>query len=66
MLTGDAFKVDTHALVAHMETDTRYTPDERAFLVVYHASLNAGASTRQQDSMFVNCLKKFICQNPNY
>lgn len=67
MLHADDLNDTMHALVADIETDTRMTPDERAFMVVYHAALNAGDTTRQQDNYFLNfIMRKFVCQNTNY
>ena len=60
-------QVDIHALLHHMETDTRQSVDDRAFLVLYHAKINATTTTlRTEDMRFVQCLKRVFCQDENY
>ena len=67
MVTGDVMQVDIHALLAHMEVDTRQSVDDRAFLVAYHAKLAATTTTdRDEDMRFVQCLKRVFCQDENY
>jgi len=67
MVTGWAGKTTLHAFVAAIEALTEFTPEERAFMVVYHAALAAGASTKQADNYFFNFIAKKITTNPaNY
>ena len=67
MVTGDVMQADIHALVDHMEDDTRQSVDDRAFLVAYHAKLNATTTTtREEDMRFVQCVKRVFCQDENY
>jgi len=67
MVTGDAFKTDIHALLEHMDADTRFSVDDRAALVAYHTKINAGTTTtRPEDMLFVQCLKSWLCQDENY
>jgi len=56
-----------HALVADVEANGNWTTDEKAFLVAYHASLNAGATTKADDMyFFCYLMKRFISENVNY
>jgi hypothetical protein len=67
MLTGWTGKVTLHAFVAAIEALTEFTPEERAFMVLYHAALNAGATTKQDDSYFFNFIAPKVVLNPaNY
>ena len=67
MVTGWTGKVTLHAFVAAIEALTEFTVAERAFMVVYHAALAAGATTKQQDNYFFNYICKKITTNPaNY
>jgi hypothetical protein len=67
MLTGWTGKVTLRAFVAAIQALTEFTPEERAFMVIYNAELGAGASTKQNDCYFLNLIAKKITTNPaNY
>jgi hypothetical protein len=67
MKSTDAYVTDMHALLAHMDTDVRFTEDEQAALVAIHAVIAAGAdTTKDQDMVIVKCLEKLVCQSENY
>jgi hypothetical protein len=55
------------ALTAAMSTDVRFTPDEQAALAAIHVIQDANASTtKEQDMLVVQCMKKYVAQNENY
>jgi len=67
MKNADTLTTDLHALLAHMETDVRFTADENAAMVLIHAKIAATTSTTKEDDLLIaNCLKKYVCQNENY
>lgn len=67
MKAADALIVGWAALTHLMQTDTRFTPDELAALVVIDALLDAGSvTTKEQDMLVVQCMKKYVCQDSNY
>jgi hypothetical protein len=67
MLDADALNTVMKALTHEMKTDTRFSADDRASLVVIDAVLDAdGDTTKQQDMIVVKCLKQLCCQEENY
>jgi hypothetical protein len=50
-----------------MQTDTRFTADELAALVAINTLIDANSpTTREQDMIVVQCMKKYCTQNENY
>lgn len=67
MVTGWTGKVTLHAFVAAIQALTEFTVEERAFLVLYHAALSAGATTKQDDNYFFNYIApKIVLNAANY
>jgi hypothetical protein len=64
---ADGLKATFTALVHEMQTDTRFTVDEKAALTAINVIQDAnGATTIAQDMVVVQCLKKFCTQSLNY
>ncbi len=67
MKAADAFMASWITLTHAMQTDTRFTVDERAALTALNTRLDAaGVSTKEDDMLVVDCMKKFCSQNENY
>ncbi len=67
MKAADALTTDMHALLHHLETDTRLTRDDNAALVLTHAVMTgAGETTKEQDLHIVYCLKKIFSSSEFY
>lgn len=67
MLTNHTIKTTLHALIAAIENMACYNEDEQAFLHAYHASLNAGATTKADDEYFFCFLmKRLVAEDTNY
>jgi len=67
MKDADALNDGWKALTHLMQTDTRFSVDERAALVVVDALLDANSdTTKEQDMVVVQCMKKYCTQDLNY
>jgi len=67
MKNTDGLKATFTTLVNAMYTDARFTVDERAALAAIKVIQDANnPTTKEQDMVVVQCLKKFVCQNLNY
>lgn len=67
MKDADDLNTGWKALTHLMQTDTRFTVDERAALVVIDALLDGDSvTTKEQDMVVVQCMKKYCTQDVNY
>ncbi len=67
MKDADNFNTAWKAMSHAMKSSTKFTPDEQAALTAIDVILDAdGDTTKEQDMVMVQCMKKYCTQNENY